>query len=102
MKPPPTHRIERAWPIRPPPDPQIARADIERVVAIFYEALRRDHGRTQAPSTHVTDQSAHETKVVAICIGNPNRLDDTGILWCDAPEAVRTDHRPCDKTEARS
>ena len=48
-----------------PPDPQIARADIERVVASFYEAVRRHPGLGPVFAAHVDDWPAHEAKVAA-------------------------------------
>ena len=51
------------------PTPQIARADIERVVASFYEAVRRHPGLGPVFAAHVSDWPAHEAKVVAFWAG---------------------------------
>lgn len=48
-----------------PPAPQIARADIERVVASFYESIRRHPGLGPVFAAHVDDWPAHEAKVAA-------------------------------------
>ena len=45
--------------------PHIARADIERVVASFYEAVRRHPGLGPVFAAHVSDWPAHEVKVAA-------------------------------------
>ena len=52
-----------------PPTPQIARADIERVVASFYEAVRRHPGLGPVFAAHVSDWPAHEAKVAAFWAG---------------------------------
>ena len=42
---------------------RISRADIERVVASFYEAVRRHPGLGPVFAAHVSDWPAHEAKV---------------------------------------
>ena len=51
------------------PAPKIARADIERVVASFYEAVRRHPGLGPVFAAHVSDWPAHEAKVAAFWAG---------------------------------
>ena len=48
-----------------PPAPKIVRADIERVVASFYEAIRSHPGLGPVFAAHVRDWPAHEAKVAA-------------------------------------
>ena len=52
-----------------PPTPKIARADIERVVTSFYEAVRRHPGLGPVFAAHVSDWPAHEAKVAAFWAG---------------------------------
>ena len=49
--------------------PKIVRADIERVVARFYEAVRQHPGLGPVFAAHVSDWSAHEAKVAAFWAG---------------------------------
>ena len=49
--------------------PKIARADIERVVASFYEAVRRHPGLGPVFAAHVSDWPTHEAKVAAFWAG---------------------------------
>ena len=55
--------------ISQPSVPKIARADIERVVASFYEAVRRHPGLGPVFAAHVSDWPAHEAKVAAFWAG---------------------------------
>ena len=52
-----------------PPATKIARADIERVVSNFYEAVRRHPGLGPVFAAHVSDWPAHEAKVAAFWAG---------------------------------
>ena len=52
-----------------PPALQIARSDIERVVASFYEAVRQHPGLGPVFAAHVSDWHTHEAKVVAFWAG---------------------------------
>ena len=52
-----------------PPAHKIDHGDIERVVASFYEAVRRHPGLGPVFAAHVSDWPAHEAKVAAFWAG---------------------------------